>query len=141
MNYYYKLNSHEWNEDVGNIDLPLCKKFNDYQISKLVSFGFKDDRLGYPDYEKKYFIRRSHQTTTGRHRNRYVDKYDLTEVFMDEDEWIYVRNKNGTLGGDYYYKCDQFEGLLKLFNDIGINEVKPSVWNRIKSFSKFKNNN
>ncbi len=51
------------------------------------------------------------------------DYYDDWRIYQTEDEWFYVMKKiEDIMSGPYndffvYYKCDQFDGLLKYLKD------------------------
>ncbi len=46
----------------------------------------------------------------------YINKQGYSSILIKktEDEWYYVRISGST---DYYYKCDQIEGVLQLLKD------------------------
>ncbi len=57
-------------------------------------------------------------------------RYDVFTIYMSSDEWFYVLKDikmnrhpvSNVLIRNYnlFYKCDQFEGLLKLLSDYGV---------------------
>jgi len=53
------------------------------------------------------------------------DRWSNYEIGQAQDEWFYVRNEVQRYNDPYnesyvYYKCDQFEGLLKFLKDYGL---------------------
>ena len=54
------------------------------------------------------------------------DRWSNYEIGQAQDEWFYVRKEvQDIMSGPYnesyvYYKCDQFEGLLKFLKDYGL---------------------
>ena len=54
--------------------------------------------------------------------NIVYDRWSNYEIGQVEDEWFYVRKEvQGPYNESYvYYKCDQFEGLLKFLKNYGL---------------------
>ena len=52
----------------------------------------------------------------------FYDRWSNYEIGQVEDEWFYVRKEvQGPYNESYvYYKCDQFEGLLKFLKNYGL---------------------
>jgi len=50
-----------------------------------------------------------------------LKEYDLFRIFKCKDEWYYVRQErtltNSTFLTSFFYKCDQWEGLINLLKD------------------------
>ena len=109
-NYYQEISSDEWLIVLGNtshgrkmdnllIEIPS-------NLSKKIISLFK----GY-DYHltsKPHVI----VVNTGISVNKRQIRISITE-----DEWFYVSSYNPETSDETYYKCDQFEGLVKFLKD------------------------
>ncbi len=74
----------------------------DKKISREIEIG---------EYTSFYFI---HINYPGNNTVFFVDIYE------SKDEWFFVNIESLQSTIDVYYKCDQFEGLLKLLSDYGV---------------------
>ena len=118
MKYLRKFNesSSEYYEEIENTYL-ICDFFKDaagvfgstFDIKKRYVDEIKQ-RLVTDDYQIKkygYFIR----------INSNESNYNY-EIGQDNDEWFYVQVT--IKFRDVYYKCDQFEGLIKFLEDFHV---------------------
>ena len=112
-NEYYQEISEEEYEDGHGVS------FEQRYYDKLESFLNKPEVLGYKDmtngadvFDGVYF-----------QRGGIGSFSPYVTIYQDDDEWFYVRI-NGRAwwradeeSYDTYYKCDQFDGLIKLLKD------------------------
>ena len=55
------------------------------------------------------------------HNTSWSPKRFLFDIRKSKDDWYYISYHNKDLRGsikDIYYKCDQFDGLLKLIDEL-----------------------
>ena len=114
--YYKSLDENEYNDSLRTAELvEIPSKYLDTMrdmLSEYVSKHKYSRELSNLDGSDMYVI-----------SDRFPHKYFHIEFYMEEDEWFsgfYFDKEDRSTYIQEYYKCDGFEGLLRLLKDKGI---------------------
>lgn len=106
--YYQKAEYNEWIDVIYSKSVEFEQKYVD-EIKKRLKTEYY--RINQPEVNYIEIV---------------YDRWSNYEIGQVEDEWFYVRKEvQDIMSGPYnesyvYYKCDQFEGLLKFLKDHGL---------------------
>lgn len=108
-NEYYKIRGVEFDR-FFYADPNMSQEFNENELRFLKMKGFSDqeDELVGDNGSVTYFVQR-------------VVAGEIINLYKEYDSWYYVQSTFNQMRGVKYYKCDQFDGLVKcLKNEYGI---------------------
>jgi hypothetical protein len=79
-----------------------------------ISFYIKDDFKGYNKLVKEY-----NQDIARVIIHSGTNRYNYVDIYKGGDDWFWVKLliRGNMLYNEYFYKCDQLDGLLKLLED------------------------
>jgi hypothetical protein len=101
-------------------------KLSDKELSILSKYGSKSSTSGYLVYRFKCDVEFIHSVGEA-----------IIGVSKVDDEWFYVHFESTENNYVEYYKCDQFDGVIKLLSDKLIKEVREMK--HLKLFESFEN--
>jgi hypothetical protein len=116
-NYYQEIDKHEWIDS-------FHKKVEISHVFNNIKNLFGDEFIC---TERNYGIDRGVIEITSKppiaSPRRKSSDYPYIRIILNDDEWFYVhavKKVDSYLNNIMFYKCDQFEGLVKFLKDKGI---------------------
>jgi hypothetical protein len=111
-NLYYEIDVIEWRNNT------IKNEYVDYKFVQGIEEFLKTLRFEIvehiPKDEKSIFIYRSSD-------GDYLTLRKIIStihICITKDEWYYVKNTKSRFQDEHFYKCDQYDGLIKCLTDI-----------------------
>ena len=115
----------EFYEEIGQDEYFLTTvdriKFDNKLYNQILSLFYKDLMDWSPKvnnngiYMRPIILQKDVSLSVNKYCISIKNIYIKMDIFISDDEWFYV--KLSSVGIIQYYKCDQYEGLVKLLKD------------------------